>query len=48
LIEALAEQLAASVDVDRSRGTRVELAFGSNKPNAAEPESRKVGTGDER
>jgi PAS domain S-box-containing protein len=43
LIDALAEQLAATVHVDRSRGTRVELEFDSHKglrvgsPETSEP-----------
>lgn len=32
LIESLAEQLDARLKIDRSRGTRVELAFDSSKP----------------
>jgi two-component system, sensor histidine kinase PdtaS len=45
LIEALAEQLAASIEIDRSRGTRVELAFRASKPNATEREAHEPGDG---
>jgi two-component system, sensor histidine kinase PdtaS len=46
LVDALAEQLSATVHVDRSRGTRIELAFDSQKPpretspEASKPEMR--------
>jgi PAS domain S-box-containing protein len=48
LIEALAEQLAASIEIDRSGGTRVELAFHSNKPNAGSSDAHDSRSGDER